>query len=744
MLLPAAAARGDFVAVDRGAPVASIVVTAEETERGRGERRRAASDRMAAELLQDWIGRITGVELPILVAPAQPREAAIVVGSAAVEQGLDPQARVTAGGRPATGQGLAVRVSPHRILVAGETPGSTVRAVAVLLESVGCRWFMEGDLGRVHPTTRTLVFPALAVESEPAFRQRRIWGGDGWAGDTPWKLWHGLGGESFQTGHDWELFEAADFEAHPEWFRMDERGERVFGPWLNTGHPGLRAEFTRRFLARMRPGTHPSLSPPDAYVFDHSPESRGYDDPAAIEPSSGRVSMSNRFMDFANHVARQVADAYPEARLGFYAYSDYSEPPTRIDRLEPNLCIWLAPIRYSRFHRIGSPLSPSRRRLERSIEGWAGVASCLGYREYNYNLAEAMTPFSKVSTWSHDIPYLARRGFVGLNLESFATWNLSLPTLYLSARLAWDPYADPLPILDDLYRRFYGPAAAPMGQYWRELDGAWQGLPTESGSIYSLHLVFTPDRMRRLTALLDAAEAAVAGDAEPALTRRVGMARDGLQNAADFLTLRTALHEGRIDDAVATFESWLERSEAAIENGTGYSYTRTYLRRFVGRTVRALAQVRDEYAGRGADRLEVLPDRMQMAYGRELLRLGVTRPFEEVVDPAPWRQVRTYGATLDQQGLADRLEVMWYRTAFELGDGDPAVAALVFATVDGLATVWVNGRMVARPPPEGSDIGPTATFPQLTTFHVDASAAVRAGTNTVTVRVDHSELRELA
>jgi len=186
--------------------------------------------------------------------------------------------------------------------------------------------------------------------------------------------------------------------------------------------------------------------------------------------------MSNRFIDFANDIARRVGTVYPDSCLNSYAYLDYTEPPTRIDEMEPNLCVWIAPILFSRFHHIGSPRSPSRQRLAGIIDGWAAIAHRFGYRTYNYNLAESMTPYSKLATWKHDIPYLAERGAIGVNVESFATWDLNLPTLYLSVRLAYQPHADADAILDDLFAssmlgRAYRPSPA------RSTRSTWCGRP---------------------------------------------------------------------------------------------------------------------------------------------------------------------------------------------------------------------------------------------------------------------------
>jgi hypothetical protein len=82
-----------------------------------------------------------------------------------------------------------------------------------------------------------------------------------------------------------------------------------------------------------------------------------------------------------------------------------------------------------------------------------------------------------------------------------------------------------------------------MGQYWRELDAAWQGLPTESGSIYSLHLVFGDARLGRLDSLLRAAESVVG--TEPTHSLRMAMARDGFHNASDFMVNSSGPGDGR-------------------------------------------------------------------------------------------------------------------------------------------------------------------------------------------------------
>ncbi len=710
--------------VQNGAPMAQLVLSPTSTNSVEG-----SADRAAAALLQEWIELITDARLPIVTAHTA--GVPIYVGRAAVEAGLTVDDLDSA-----SNEALRIRVAGDTIYLSGQTGNSRIKAAAVLLEELGCRWFMEGDLGKVYPRQQTLRVPQMEITDQPGFVYRRIWGGEGWAQETLWKIWNGAGGLALSMEHAWGEISEADYENHPEWFRMDSDGNRVLGPWLNTGNPEMRAAFTDRLIAGMSAGEHPSISPPDNYREDHSPASARYDDPGLIEPSSSRVSMSNRFLHFANDVAARVGAAFPRSILNFYSYSDYSLPPTRLGQLEPNICVWIAPIRFSRFHRIGSPNSPSRQQLERNINGWARVASRLGYRTYNFNLAESMTPYSKVSTWTHDIPYLKTRNFIGMSIESFPTWDLSIPTIYLSIRLAYDPLGDAAELLQDFYRNFYGVAAEPMRDYWQLVDNAWQGLKTESGSIYSLHLVFTPEHLDRLDRHLSRAERLVAG--QSSLEDRVRMARIGYQHAADFVALREALQGGQIDAAFETYRQWSDRVRSSIEAGTGHTYNERYLRRFVGRTVTSLHDALHPADEDERRLVTVVPDSMDLAYQADLQRAQVSdEPLKTRVNPSRWQPVRTFGATLEQQGKRDRFEVMWYRTTVTLSarrDRDYWIAS---APIDGDASLWVNGT------PLTGDESPQV-FPALRPFLADISGLIRSGTNRLAFRVDHRVLRELS
>src|SRR5207247_2060694 len=101
---------------------------------------------------------------------------------------------------------------------------------------------------------------------------------------------------------------------------------------------------------------------------------------------------------------------------------------------------------------------------------WAKSAQHVGYRTYNYNLAECLVPFSLVSVWQHDLPYLQSKGCVGINLETLASWQIYGPHIYASIRLAYDPAADANALMQDYFEKFYGPAAEAMKEYWTAIN----------------------------------------------------------------------------------------------------------------------------------------------------------------------------------------------------------------------------------------------------------------------------------
>ena len=678
------------------------------------------NDPGAAKVLADWVENISGARLQIAGQPSDGKPA-IYVGAEAVKAGLE-----LGDIDSPTSEGLRiVSDGKTKILIGGQNETSTMKAVCRFLEELGCRYFMDNDLGRVYPRRKTVTVGRLNITDKPGLMMRKIWGSQ-WGGHNLWKIWNGVGGLQMATGHSWSRYVDKDlFETHPEYFALRD-GERKKGGWYCTSNPGLRRIFAEGVISNG--GPDPSVSPPDGTGYCQCEKCLAQDDPDNIEPSSGRASVTNRYADFLDEVARLVGKTHPDRLLSFYCYADYTQPPTLNRRLSSNLVAWIAPIRYSRYHRIGSPVSPSRIQLAQVIDGWAAAAERIAYRTYNFNLAECVVPFSKLSVWKHDIPYLKDKGCTGINLESLVNWEIYGPHLYQSIRLAYDPDADSDAMMNDYFMKFYGSAAGPfMKQYWMSIDGAFANLKCESGSFFALHLVYTPQFLDKLAGLVRRAADAASGDEMYAA--RIAMTSQGLKNAEQFVCVRDEMNQGDFTAAKKIYEDLYARNEVELSKGYGNHYTLNYLKRFVGTHVLAGA----EAAAAPNKVLQVLPDRMKLAY--DPADSGAERGYHKSdFDDSTWRQVATYSNTLNAQGLPDTKSVMWYRTSIEVPLRQGGRLVLFFTEVDGQAvTVYVNGREVAS----------LESQARRKPFEVDVTNAVRPGRNTVAIKVDHRRITEL-
>jgi len=705
--------------VRNGKAVATVVIDSVQTPQEAGRKSRSGtSDARAAEVLVDWVRKMTDAELTV-AASAPDDGPAIYVGAAAIKAGL----RLDDIPSPSR-EGLRIRCDGQRLLLAGQNETATLKAVCRLLEHFGCRFFVDHPLGEVYPRTKTLAVDQLEITDKPGFLYRTIWGSQ-WSGRSLWKTWNGAGGVALATGHSWGRYVPTDlFAEHPEYFRTRD-GRREPSDWYCTSNPGLRTVFAQGVIERIRSGTvNPSISPPDGRGYCQCPACRRQDDPNVIEPSTGTVCVTNRYVDFYQDVARRVAEVYPESILSFYCYADYTQAPTGGIKLAPNLCAWVAPIRYCRFHRIGHPDCPSRCQLEALMDGWGAAADKIAYRTYNYNLAECTVPFSMLSVWKHDIPYLKRQGCIGINLETLTNWQIYGPHIYLSIRLAYDPETDAEAIMDDYYLKFYGPNAGPiMKQYWTAVDRAFVKVPSHAGSFFAVHLVYTPEFLKQCRELIDRATAAAGTD--EAYAARVQMAAEGLRNAEEYTALRRAMNRGDFAAAGRIYDRLLARSERHRQTKLGNHYTVNYLKRFVGRPVEAGATA----TASPNKLLQVLPDVWRLEYDEA--DEGVAKGYHQAAfDDSTWRGVETYGNPLDAQGLPDRQTIMWYRTTISCPE-KVRRPILFFTEIDGDATVYVNGKLLG-----GSE-------KKRVPFEVDVSAALVPGENVVAVRVDHSTITEL-
>jgi hypothetical protein len=723
--------------VKGGKAVAVIVSAAAPVVPKKGVKPSAATpgDGLATQLLADWLKKITGAELTVTEKP--PAEGtAIYVGKAAVQAGLKLDDIESP-----SHEGVRILAGDGRILIGGQNADSTVKAVSRFLEELGCRYFMDSPIGEVFPKTADLVVPAMNITEKPGLLYRNP-KGPSWMGGY-WKEWNGAGGESFAHAHSWGRYIPKGlFAEHPEYFAEGADGKRKDGDWLCTSNPGAREVFANGVIAAIKAGTkNPSISPPDGRGYCRCAKCVAQDDPKSIEPSSGNVAISTRYADFFDEVARKVAKVYPDSVLNFYVYADYTQPPSRKEKLAPNLCAVIAPIRYCRLHAIGDKICPSRHQNLEMIDGWARVASRLGYYNYMYNLADASLPMFKFTPCKVDFPLLAGKGLTFMTIEVLSNWYLYGPQIYLSLRQAYDPNLDPTALMEDYYAKFYGPAAAAMKMYWTTIDDATAKLTNHSGGFYGLSSAYTPEVMRSCETAL--ARAAKAAERDEVYSERVAMHAAGFKNILDYKAICDAMAKGDFVKAKDIYNEMVKRIEGLIaKKQANPEYGTAYLRRFLSKTLDgglAATTAPNKLLAVFPDEWRFLPDDKD-----EGEQHGYHTGNAE--SAMKWRKVRTHSNTLSGQGQPENT-VLWYRNSFSVADKASSLA-LVFTEVDGDATVFVNGKKLEAkavafgPPPKKANPN-AAAVPRRGVFEVDLTGAVTEGENLVAVRVDNRKISEL-
>jgi hypothetical protein len=714
--------------VKAGRPLAVVVSDSRPGPSPKGGKpREAAGEALAVELLVEWVKKITGAELPVADRPVE-GSVPIFVGKAAIRAGL----RLDDIDSPSR-EGLRIIVEQDRVLVAGQSDQATVKAVSRFLEELGCRYFMDGPLGEVYPRSPGLAAKPLTITEKPGLLYRNP-KGPSWKAAT-WKAWNGAGGEEFGHAHAWGRYIPKGlFAQHPEYFAMGADGQRRNGDWLCTSNPEVRQVFADGVIAAIKGGArNPSLSPPDGGRYCQCDRCKAQDDPRSIEPSTGSVSMTDRYMDFFDEVARRVAKVYPDSVLSFYSYADYTQPPTAQRKLAPNLCAVIAPIRYCRLHAIGDEQCPSRKQQLGMIDGWSRVSQRLGYYNYMYNLADATLPMFKYTPIRTEFPYLAGKGLTFMTIEVLSNWYIYGPQVYLSLRMAYDPRLDAAAVMDDYYLKFYGPAAAPfMKRYWLTIDEATAKLANHSGGFFGLNAAYSPDVVRTCAGLLAQAAAAAKPDATD--SERVAMHAAGFQNVLDYQAIESAMAQGDYPGAKRVFGAMLQRIDGLAAKGLANpEYGTAYLKRFLAKAIEGgLAAT-----AAPSKVIAVLPDRWRIGFDRSPAGDSLAYASPDL-DDSQWTSAATFSNTLGGQGI-DGNTVLWYRTRFTV-PGEHGRLALVFPEVDGLATVFVNGKLVEPAPLVA---GKGAAVPRRSPFEADLTAVAKPGQNLVAVRVDNRKINEL-
>lgn len=469
----------DVPLVTDGQPSAVVVLS-----------REASGDEvLAGRVIRDYLERMSGARLRLrrparLYLAADRGYSQILILGPSVPPENWPAIGIRAEDIKPHGFGIASDGRRNVVLVARDRPGVRFAAYT-LLEKLGVRWLMPGELGEVVPEASEIALPAMRDVQNPDFLERSMW--MGWS-DRPrkvrreYKVWQDhnkLAGAGFGMGHNLAnvVPPSRYFAEHPEYFPLINGKRTVSGDWQPcTSNPEvvrIAADAAIRFFDERPDAVCFSLSPNDGYGWCMCDACRALDPPEyRDEPKRGKA---RRTVVFANAVAEELVKKHPDKYVAFYAYVGTIEPPTDV-RVHPNVVIGLC--HYGRvacfLHPIDAPDCEINSAFREVAEGWAKIADKLVAREYFTALwqpSNGPAGVARAFTLLRDIPWYRDHGFIGLNSQSEPAWGMLGLNYYLTAKLSWDVDLDPETILADYFDKFYGAAGPKMREYFEFMAG---------------------------------------------------------------------------------------------------------------------------------------------------------------------------------------------------------------------------------------------------------------------------------
>ena len=467
-------------------------------------------EKKAADELQAYLFRITGVRLP--VGPVVPKGRWILVGGAS---------------RKPESADYAIRRIGKNLHISGKTPLQTLECVYVFLEKyAGCS-FLAPDVEYIPQQSSirvaadyhyTPTIPYRSVHAEPFFRypdhaaKRRV-------SSQPFPLY-----APEARVHTFGRFlpAARFFEAHPEYYALVNGVRRPTQLCL--------ANDTVFQLVRDSVAAIFARNPEARIVSVSQDDNTQYCTCARCAASDSREgSPAGSMVYFVNRIAR----AFPERIISTLAYQ-YTRRAPRYVKPEKNVLITLCSIECDR----SAPIAEKCRDFEQDLVDWGKTGAMVGIWDYTTQFTNFLAPFPNLHTLQPNLQLFSQHNTRWVfEQHSYHPSELFELRSFLLSSLLWDPYASTDSLTRLFIQRYYGEKAGPYIQ--RYVDTVHQALQDDKKFFLFLYgdpsqgfsSFLSAARLRQYDQWFDAALEAVGTDT--VLQKRVQAARIG----ADFAML---------------------------------------------------------------------------------------------------------------------------------------------------------------------------------------------------------------
>ncbi|MDD5707463.1 MAG: DUF4838 domain-containing protein [Kiritimatiellae bacterium] len=397
----------------------------------------------------------------------------------------------------------------------------TCYAVYDLLEKgCGVRWFWPTEIGLDCPVTKTLT--VVGADVRRAFDYRyRIGFGDVmnfpdplWAAGTVtpakignWGLlnsrethlfWHRwrLGGEQFSANHTFNHW-GHYYETHPDWYGFGYPKGSYAQPCMS--NPEVVAQIVKEAREYFDKGVVPYGVAACGDFYPVVPNDSGAWCKCAKcqaklkKDDSGQfsnASASELVFTFVNEIAKQVRQSHPQKFIATLAYAQYAYPPTSI-QVESNVAVmtclhvrnWWSPAIAQNDLKFFDAWATQNRPL------YLWLYDCFPQmiaKDSGYYAFPAFQPHTFDRQFKHFRACGARgaflNGFTWCQYQGdfrYRVWGEEVVSVmeqldhYVMFKLFDDSSQDVDRLMDDFFTRYYGSAAAPMKELYRQLEDTY-------------------------------------------------------------------------------------------------------------------------------------------------------------------------------------------------------------------------------------------------------------------------------
>ena len=438
--------------------------------------------RFAAEEFTNALGRVSGAYFEIVPA---------AVGSS-------PSVVIASEGDVWGDEIVEYRLKDGNLLLTGNQPRAALHATyAFLQRELGVRWLWPGADGEVFPKRTSWSFPKdFGYRHVPSIRFRGFHHCGAWRDRDAFNLWqtrnfsvihrHGVrkgeekyGQYSMVSTHNANLSkEEKLFAESPECFAViDGKRSRLnicFSSDLAVQRVADRIDRDLAYRGFARPPDILSIFPIDNMDYCQCEACRGQ-------------GISTAWFSFYNKLVVELKRRHPDIRFATIAYQGYLDPPAC--RIENTEFVEYASHPRCHIHLWGDPKCAANVREMKRMNDWrARGDAAIGHYAYEYDAVNRHAIFLPFFSMIADvidtavsqklvtvIPEVGLGPAKGPEERVNSVQNRLTELLY--AWKSWDASLTLEAFFDDVTKNAYGPAAAPLKEYFKLMDEAWGRLP---------------------------------------------------------------------------------------------------------------------------------------------------------------------------------------------------------------------------------------------------------------------------